>query len=1049
MSSRFREFVEAVRGRTDVVELIGADIELRPSGKTLKGLSPFHTETHPSFVVWPDTQTWHDFSNGGGLGGDVFSYLQEREKCGFKEALFALAERTGIRRPDQDDEQYQREVALLVERRDVERLLGQAAAHYHRVLPTKIREEWFRSHYGFTDETIDGLLLGWADGHLFDHVREGLGVGRELALKTGLFVVVAGGHIEDFFCDRLVFPYWRNGHVVYFIARSTQFTGDEEWEKAKYKKLLTHSEKHAYVSPTVGNDYFYNEDAARGAEELVVTEGVTDCISAMQAGLACISPVTTRFRERDLPKLLGLTRWAKKIVICNDAESSGAGEAGAIETAAALHREGRDVRIALLPRPDGADKIDLNEFLKAHTPDELGAVLAAARRYPEHLIERIPHSTAPADLTALLRPVLEAIATAVPLERDGYLDTIGKRFGIKRRTLGQLLRQLMPKERSEKVSSPERGTAASERGERVRGEVFEEPGHYYVINRDGDIEVLSSFSIVPTQRVVCESDELLVGDMRTEGGSVLHDVLFPKTAWHSKRDLLRALPSPDLQWTGSDDQVQGLLRLLSSHKVPRRQGTLNLGYIETAAGPRWVAPGVVIAPDGFRDADEVLYVPNPSSFAKRLRYAPTPLAEARALAAQVLPALLELNEPAVMLPIIGWFFATPFRPRLLRLLGHFPILVIWGTQGSGKTSIVKEVLWPLFGVVNKTDPFSATETEFALIKLLSSTDSVPIFIDEYKPRDMPKQRLDRLNRLLRRIYGGETEERGRPDLTVASYALSAPVCLAGESRPEGDAALVERMISVSPNKNRLDAHPEHRAAFERVRQLDLGGLAAPYIQFALGRDAAADIRKARAVTDSLVAEIPNATPIPPRCHDNLVVTVFGLTMFEAFAESLGVTLPELDIVPATNACIVDLLDGDGGAKDPFDQFLEALSTYALMGALQESRHYAMVNGLLCLHLPTCYQVYLTERGRAHQEDDTNGLRALKRIVREKLERKSYVVEVDKRVSLGDQFVRTVAIDPEKVPESLDVEEFPIQQDRTWGGERAGSPSGWTAREDDR
>jgi DNA primase len=1048
VTNRFREFVEEVRGRSDIVSVIGADVELRPSGKTFKGLSPFHAETDPSFVVWPDSQRWQDYSNGGGLGGDVFAYVEAREKCGFKEALFQLAERAGIKRPDQDDEQYQREVALLLERREVERLLGQAAAHYHQVLPTKIRDSLYRKHYGFTDETIDSLLLGWADGHLFDHFREVLGVERELALKTGLFVVVAGGQVEDFFRDRLVFPYWRNGHVVYFIARSTQFTGDEEWEKAKYKKLLTHSEKHAYVSPTVGNDYFYNEDAARGAEELVVTEGVTDCISAMQAGLRCISPVTTRFRDRDLPKLLGLTRWAKKIVICNDAEASGAGEAGALETAAALHREGRDVRLALLPRPDGADKIDLNEFLKAHTPDELAAILGAAKRYPEHLLERVPKDTSPAELTAALRPVLEAIATAAPIERDSYLDAIGKRFGVKRRTLGQMLRQLAPKERGERTTAPERGVSAGERDERVRGEVFEEPGHYYVINREGDIEVLSSFTIVPTHRVVCDGDELIVGDVRTESGHVLRDVLFPKMAWHSKRDLLRALPSPDLQWTGSDDQVQGLLRLLSSRKVPRRLGTLNLGYIETAAGPRWVAPGVVIAADGFKNTDEVLYIPNPSPFAKRLRYVPITPDAARTLAAQVLPALVELNEPAVVLPIIGWFFATPFRPRLLKLLGHFPILVVWGTQGSGKTSVVKEVFWPLFGVVHKTDPFSATETEFALIKLLSATDSVPVFIDEYKPRDMPKQRLDRLNRLLRRIYGGETEERGRPDLTVASYALSAPVCLAGESRPEGDAALVERMISVSPNKNHLDAHPEHKAAFDRVRHLDLGALAAPYIQFALGRDVGADIQKARAVTDALIAEVPNGGAIPARCRDNLIVTVFGLTMFEAFATSLGVGLPELDIVPAINACIVDLLDGDRGAKDPLDQFLEALSAYALMGALQEGRHYAMVGGLLCLHLPTCYAAYLTERKRAGQEDDTNGLRALKRIVREKLERGGYVVEVDKRVHLGDQFVRTVAVDLEKVPDCLDVEEFPIGQDRSWGGSRAGDGD-WRAGRDDR
>jgi len=52
----------------------------------------------------------------------------------------------------------------MVERREVQRLLTVAANYYHRVLPTKIREDLYRKHYGLTDETIDGLQLGWADG---------------------------------------------------------------------------------------------------------------------------------------------------------------------------------------------------------------------------------------------------------------------------------------------------------------------------------------------------------------------------------------------------------------------------------------------------------------------------------------------------------------------------------------------------------------------------------------------------------------------------------------------------------------------------------------------------------------------------------------------------------------------------------------------------------------------------------------------------------------------------------------------------------------------
>jgi DNA primase len=76
--SDFRSFIEEVRSATNLVDLISSDTSLSSAGSTLKGLSPFHAEKTPSFVVWPETQSWYDFSNGGGLGGDVFAYVQPR-----------------------------------------------------------------------------------------------------------------------------------------------------------------------------------------------------------------------------------------------------------------------------------------------------------------------------------------------------------------------------------------------------------------------------------------------------------------------------------------------------------------------------------------------------------------------------------------------------------------------------------------------------------------------------------------------------------------------------------------------------------------------------------------------------------------------------------------------------------------------------------------------------------------------------------------------------------------------------------------------------------
>jgi hypothetical protein len=143
------------------------------------------------------------------------------------------------------------------------------------------------------------------------------------------------------------------------------------------------------------------------------------------------------------------------------------------------------------------------------------------------------------------------------------------------------------------------------------------------------------------------------------------------------------------------------------------------------------------------------------------------------------------------------------KASFMKAVGSFPTLFVWGTQGSGKSSLCIDIMWPLFGV-RDAEPYSATETEFALLKLLTSTRSVPVFIDEYKPYDMQRQRLNTLHRYLRRLYRGESEERGRPDLRVVTFHLQSPLCLAGETRPT-EAALLERILTSNPSKTTIDA----------------------------------------------------------------------------------------------------------------------------------------------------------------------------------------------------------------------------------------------------
>ncbi|ACY13263.1 CHC2 zinc finger domain-containing protein [Haliangium ochraceum] len=1017
--SAFRSLIEQVRERTDLVSLVGETISLAPSGSVFKGSSPWTRDATPSLVVWPHTRTWRDFSAGGSLGGDCFDWLQQRDGVPFLGALQQLAVRSGVEVPGGDAPALDAEIARIAERRRVEALLTAAASYYHSVLPTKIRSAWYRERYGFTDATVDDLLLGWANGQLYEHFVDLFGVTQEEALATGLFIRCKTGRIVDFFQDRLVFPYWKHGRVVYFIGRATELTGDEPWEQAKYKKLLTRSERHPYVSQHIANETFYNEDAARARDTLMITEGVTDCISAMQAGVPCISPVTVRFRKSDHDKLIALTERCGEIIICNDAEDSGVGEAGAIETAHALQRAGRDVVLARIPRPPGTEKIDVNEVVTRQGPEALRTILGAAKPLPLYLLEGIPTETPKTALRKQLGPTLEALQNADPLTREACSDELRTRFRLKAATINALLRQ------AEQTAKPNAGAGidAEDEFESVKGQVYEDDAYYYTAARGQRRTVLSSFRIVPLRRITLADDELVDADVLSECGRVYRNVRFPRDAWNSKHALQRVIRGLDLRWMGSDENLQGVLSLVAAREVPMLTGTTNLGYAETEAGPRWVTPDGELTPEGPTKKPAYIYISSGATLHTRTRYAPTPAEQLAQLAERILPSLFDLNTAEVILPILGWFFATPLKPRVQAHLGHFPVLFVWGSPGSGKTSLLTQVFWPLLGVVSAA-PYSATETEFALIKLLSATDSVPVFIDEYKPADMQKNRRNTLHRYMRRIYTGDDEERGRADQTLTSYRLSAPLCLAGETRPT-ETALVERVLAVNPDKNTLQREARYTQAFQRVRDADPTKLSASIIQFLLGRDTETDIEIARARIEHALSD----REVPLRIRDNLLVMTLGLHCFGAYADSLGVEIPEIPVEDVLPAMLEDLLDGSENVavKSGFDRFIEELSIMAIAGTLEHGRHYVYQNDSLALHFGSCHAAYCEHARRTGYEGEVVDRQAMRRLIKEHQHRDSYVRDVNVRVCFNGRSDRrrAVLIDIEKAKAILDVDDFPV------------------------
>ena len=96
------EIIEEVRMKNDIVDVISGYVKLQRKGSSYFGLCPFHNEKSPSFSVSPDKQMYYCF--GCGAGGNVFTFIMEYENYNFVEALKYLAERAGVRLPEESKE---------------------------------------------------------------------------------------------------------------------------------------------------------------------------------------------------------------------------------------------------------------------------------------------------------------------------------------------------------------------------------------------------------------------------------------------------------------------------------------------------------------------------------------------------------------------------------------------------------------------------------------------------------------------------------------------------------------------------------------------------------------------------------------------------------------------------------------------------------------------------------------------------------------------------------------------------------------------------------
>lgn len=287
-----------------------------------------------------------------GFGGDVF-HLVQKVKFGeitsttFMPALKWLAVRAGVDLPGQDSKGLEAFLVDMKEKDIAFKVLTAAAEIFHENLEPEHRE-FMKTRYGLNDVTLKEFKIGNARrGALIAGLRA-RGFSDQDCLLSGMFRLGPAGP-EEFFNERIMFPYWKHGKVVYFIGRKTERTPKNEFEISKYKKLLTWSEKRSYIAKGVKNDTLYNQEAALRSNEIIVTEGVTDCLVLHQHGFPVISPVTIRFAKHDHEMVLSLLRKNQTVYIANDNDTNNAGMNASFDMAKFLSKHGHTVKLIELP----------------------------------------------------------------------------------------------------------------------------------------------------------------------------------------------------------------------------------------------------------------------------------------------------------------------------------------------------------------------------------------------------------------------------------------------------------------------------------------------------------------------------------------------------------------------------------------------------------------------------------------------------------------------------------------------------------------------------
>ncbi|WP_394023125.1 DNA primase [Anaerococcus martiniensis] len=408
--------IDEIRASSNIVDIIGEYVDLKRAGSSYKGLCPFHNEKTPSFTVDEKKQLFHCF--GCGAGGDVVSFIMQKEGLTYPESLEYLANKAGIRM------EYSENNFINPKNKELYEINKDIMMFFYKNLLTSKEAINYLKNRGLSGKIVNRFMLGFAKNSwndLCDYI-EFKGYNKDDLENIGLIKKSSKGNYYDKYRNRIIFPIINHfGNVIGFGGRAI---GDE------MPKYLNSPESDIFKKRY--NLYGLNIYKKQKGTDIILVEGYMDVIALNNYGIdyAVASLGTALTLEQ--AKLI--KRYAENVYICYDRDSAGI---NATEKAIEIFLE-VDVKAKIITLDEG---LDPDDFIKEYEKESFLSRKSDALdvyNYKYNKILDLYSKASPNEKYEKLDLFVEFLASIdSDLTREIFTNNVSTLFKIDKSTLNQ------------------------------------------------------------------------------------------------------------------------------------------------------------------------------------------------------------------------------------------------------------------------------------------------------------------------------------------------------------------------------------------------------------------------------------------------------------------------------------------------------------------------------------------------------------------------------------------------------------------------------------